>query len=65
MINLQTELHVLIINEALPAKATLRNTLVDLYYVADYIFMIILYYSYVIYNRIFILQALIAKSLKL
>ena len=65
MINLQTELHVLIINEALPAKATLRNTLVDLYYVNDYIFMIILYYSYVIYNRIFILQALIAKSLKL
>ena len=65
MINLQTELHVLIINEALPAKATLRNTLVDLYYVADYIFMIILYYSYVIYNRIFILRALIAKSLKL
>lgn len=65
MINLQTELHVLIINEALPAKATLRNTLVDLYYVADYIFMIILCYSYVIYNRIFILQALIAKSLKL
>ena len=37
MINLQTELHVLIINEALPAKATLRNTLMDLYYVADYI----------------------------
>ena len=65
MINLQTELHVLIINEALPAKATLRNTLVDLYYVADYIFMIILYYSYVIYNRTFILQALIAKLLKL